>query len=261
MIRYFVQLEYDGTNYFGFQKQKHTRNTIQNKINKALASIANHKVKTVCAGRTDSGVHALNQIIHFDTNSKRTINSWIKGTNTYLPGDIAVKGFYKVDKNLHARFDASSRTYKYFIKQSSEKIAVERNNCLWVKEKLNVELMNKACNYLLGEKDFSSFRASRCQSASAIRTVHQALFRQKGQYLVFEISANAFLLNMIRILVGTLIDVGKKEISIKAFQKIINSKKRSSAGKTVSPNGLYFYGPEYNTFKYIKNLSLIDELD
>ena len=95
MIRYFVQLEYDGTNYFGFQKQKHTRNTIQNKINKALASIANHKVKTVCAGRTDSGVHALNQIIHFDTNSKRTINSWIKGTNTYLPGDIAVKGFYK----------------------------------------------------------------------------------------------------------------------------------------------------------------------
>ena len=192
MIRYFVQLEYDGTNYFGFQKQKHTRNTIQNKINKALASIANHKVKTVCAGRTDSGVHALNQIIHFDTNSKRTINSWIKGTNTYLPGDIAGKGFYK-----------------YFIKQSSEKIAVERNNCLWVKEKLNVELMNKACNYLLGEKDFSPFRASRCQSASAIRTVHQALFRQKGQYLVFEISANAFLLNMIRILVGTLIDVGK----------------------------------------------------
>ena len=185
MIRYFVQLEYDGTNYYGFQKQKHTRNTIQNKINKALASIANHKVKTVCAGRTDSGVHALNQIIHFDTNSKRTINSWIKGTNTYLPGDIAVKGFYKVDKNLHARFDASSRTYKYFIKQCSEKIAIERNNCLWIKEKLNVELMNKACNYLLGEKIFRHFEHQGVNLLLSNKNSSSSFLQTKGPIFSF----------------------------------------------------------------------------
>ena len=261
MIRYFVQLEYNGTNYFGFQNQKHTRNTIQSKLNKALSIVANHKVKTVCAGRTDSGVHALNQIVHFDTDSKRTINSWVKGTNRYLPEDIAVKGFYKVDNNLHARFDAEIRTYKYLIKQCENKIAIETNNCLWIKEKLNVEHMNKACKHLLGEKNFSSFQAARCQSKTAVRTIYKAFFRQKGQYVIFEISANAFLLNMIRILVGTLIDVGKKEISVQDFQIIINSKKRSTAGKTVSSNGLYFYGPEYNTFQYKKNLSFIDELD
>lgn len=261
MIRYFVQLEYKGTNYSGFQKQRNTRNTVQAKLNKALSAVANHKVLTVCAGRTDSGVHATNQIVHFDTNSKRTLKSWINGANRYLPDDISIKGVYKVENKLHARFDATSRTYKYLIRRSEQKIGLLSDSCLWIRKELNINLMNKACIHLLGEKDFTSFRASGCQANSAVRSIYEANLKQKGPFIIFHIRANAFLLNMIRIIVGTLIQVGTKDISVPQFKRIIQSKKRSLAGKTVEPKGLYFYGPEYNTFQYQINECFIDELD
>ena len=261
MNRFFAQLEYQGTRYLGFQKQKNTKKTIQSQVESALSKVANHKITTICSGRTDSGVHATNQIIHFDSKSKRSTDSWVRGANTYLPNDIAIKNIFKVENNLHARFDAKYRTYIYLIKNSPQKPAIEANNSLWVRANLDIKKMNTACKYLLGEKDFSSFRSTNCQSNTPIRTIQSAVFKKKREYILFKIKGNAFLQNMIRIMVGTLIEVGKKNLDISDFKGIIKAKNRKKACKTVSPNGLYFIGPEYNDFKYKKNKAFIDELD
>ena len=261
MSRFFAQLEYQGTNYFGFQKQKNLKNTIQENVELALSKVANHKILTVCSGRTDAGVHATNQIIHFDSRSKRTTESWVRGANTYLPNDIAIKNIFKVSNNLHARFDAKCRTYNYLIKNSPQKTAIETNNSLWIRANLNIKKMNAACKHLLGEQDFSSFKSSSCQSKTAIRQIYSAKFTKKKEYILFEIKGNAFLQNMIRIIVGTLIDVGKNNLTITEFKNIIKAKDRKKASKTVSPNGLYFLGPEYNDFTYRKNKVFLDELD
>ena len=260
MNRFFVQLEYDGTKYHGFQKQPKTTKTIQHHLNKALTKVANHKISTVCCGRTDAGVHAFNQFVHFDTSSSRKINSWIKGVNVNLPDDIAVKNFYKVDKNYHARFDATSREYVYVIKNGNTPPAIGFNNCLWIRQSLNTDKMNKAAQHLLGERDFSAFRASGCQSKSPIREIVKAKIISKGEYIYFCIKGNAFMLNMVRIIVGTLLDVGANKIKITDFKEIIKQKDRKKAGKTISPKGLYFLGPEYNDLNYSKG-TILDELD
>ena len=261
MARFFAQLEYQGTKYLGFQKQKTTKKTIQSQVDSALSKVANHKITTICSGRTDSGVHATNQIIHFDSKSKRSTDSWVRGANTYLPNDIAIKNIFKVENNLHARFDAKYRTYVYLIKNSRQKPAIEANNSLWIRTNLNIKKMNSACKYLLGEQDFSSFRSTNCQSKTAIRNIYSATFTQKKEYILFQIKGNAFLQNMIRIIVGTLIEVGKNNLTISKFKNIIKAKNRKKACKTVSPNGLYFIGPEYNDFTYTKNKVFLDELD
>ena len=261
MTRFFAQLEYQGTRYLGFQKQKNTKKTIQSQVDSALSKVANHKITTICSGRTDSGVHATNQIIHFDSKSKRSTDSWVRGANTYLPNDIAVKNIFKVENNLHARFDAKYRTYIYLIKNSTQKPAIEANNSLWIRANLNIKKMNAACKHLLGEQDFSSFRSTTCQSKTAIRNIYSATFTQKKEYILFQIKGNAFLHNMIRIIVGTLIEVGKNNLTISKFKNIIKAKNRKKACKTVSANGLYFIGPEYNDFTYTKNKVFLDELD
>jgi len=260
MNRFFVQLEYDGTKYHGFQRQPKTSKTIQHYLNKALTKVANHKISTVCCGRTDAGVHAFNQFVHFDTSSSRKIDSWIKGVNVNLPDDISVKNFYKVDKDYHARFDAISREYIYVIKNGNTPPAIGFNNCLWIRQSLNTDKMNKAAQHLLGEKDFSAFRASGCQSKSPIRQIVKAKIISKGEYIYFCIKGNAFMLNMVRIIVGTLIDVGTNKIKITDFKEIIKQKDRKKAGKTIPPKGLYFLGPEYNELNYSK-VTILDELD
>ena len=260
MNRFFVQLEYDGTKYHGFQKQPKTTKTIQYHLDKALTKIANHKIITVCCGRTDAGVHALNQFVHFDTSSLRKIDSWIEGVNANLPNDIAVKNFYKVEKNYHARFNATSREYLYLIKNAKTPPAIGFNNCLWIKQTLNVEKMDRAAKYLMGEKDFSAFRSSGCQSKSPVREITKTKIFKKGQYIYFLIKGNAFMLNMVRIIVGTLLDVGGNKINIGDFKRVIKEKNRKNAGKTISPKGLYFLGPEYNDLNYRKEV-IFDELD
>ena len=260
MNRFFVQLEYDGSRYHGFQKQPKTSKTIQYHLDRALTKVANHKISTICCGRTDAGVHAFNQFVHFDTNSTRKIDSWVKGTNANLPDDIVVKNFFKVDTNYHARFDATSREYLYVIKNANTPPAIGFNNYLWIKKSLNIEKMNKAAKYLIGEKDFSAFRASGCQSKSPIREITKAKIVRKGEYVYFVIKGNAFMLNMVRIIMGTLLDVGINKISIGDFKEIIKKKNRKNAGKTISPKGLYFLGPEYNELNYIKE-GILNELD
>ena len=253
MDRYFAQVEYLGSHYHGFQCQKNTNKTIQYELENALSKVGNEEIKVVCSGRTDAGVHALNQIIHFDTKSKRKIDSWIKGANRFLPEDICLKNIFKVSNEMHARFNAISRTYVYLIQNSLEKPAINSKKALWCSHALDHKKMNSAAKKLIGEKDFSSFRASGCQSHSPIRKITVAEVNRKGKYIIIKVTGNAFMLNMMRIIVGTLLRVGKKEIGIREFEQIIKLKNRKYSGKTVSPNGLYFIGPEYNEIEYKKD--------
>ena len=171
-----------------------------------------------------------------------------------------MKNFFKVDTNYHARFDATSREYLYVIKNANTPPAIGFNNYLWIKKSLNIEKMNKAAKHLIGEKDFSAFRASGCQSKSPIREITKAKIVRKGEYVYFVIKGNAFMLNMVRIITGTLLDVGTNKKNISDFKEIIKQKNRKKAGKTISPKGLYFLGPEYNELNYIKE-GILNELD
>ena len=252
-LRFFCQLEYDGSKYKGFQAQKSTNKTIQYEVEQALAKVANHKINIVCSGRTDAGVHAVNQIFHFDTSAERNINSWIRGTNANLPDNISLINFFSVGTDSHARFDAISREYIYLISNSDSKPAIHNKKTLWVRKKLDVKAMNDAAKQLIGEKDFSSFRATGCQSKHSIREIYEAEVRQNNDLISFRIKANAFMLNMVRIIVGTILAVGCNEKSLSDFANIIEAKDRKQSGKTVDPFGLYFMGPEYNYLNYKKN--------
>tara|TARA_Y100001970_G_scaffold121071_1_gene150127 strand:- start:11374 stop:12165 length:792 start_codon:yes stop_codon:yes gene_type:complete len=238
-------IEYEGTNYFGFQKQKTTTQTIQGNLEKAISEIADHKSKVFCCGRTDRGVHALNQVIHFDTFSERENHEWLRGVNSLLPSDIRVKWVKEVDNNFHARFSATSRTYRYIINNSGEESALWSNRSLWIKDRLYLQKMRDASKYLIGENDFSSFRGSGCQSSSAIRFLETLSISKENNFIIFEITANSFLLHMVRIIIGTLLKVGRKEITAEKVKSIMFSKDRKQSGKTVSPKGLYLISADY----------------
>ena len=245
IFRIVLGIEYDGTAYRGFQKQKNTIKTIQGCLDKALSQIADQNIVTVCSGRTDAGVHAYCQTIHFDTASIREIKSWIEGGNALLPKDIRIIWAKGVTNDFHSRFSAISRTYRYIIRNSSLPSALERNQNLWVKENLDLSAMRRASSYLIGENDFSSFRSSSCQSKTPYRNIHSIEVKKKGDLISIEITANAFLLNMVRIIIGTLLEVGTKKIVPKKVKHILEAKDRRLAGKTSSPKGLYFVGTKY----------------
>jgi len=253
LTRVALGIEYFGTEYSGWQKQKTTKNTIQEIIENALSQIADHEIKTICSGRTDAGVHALSQIIHFDSSSKRFQKAWIKGTNSILPNNISVIWAKKVPNEFHARFSAINRTYKYLIINKAQDSILRSKKSILVKQKLNLEIMKEASQHLLGEQDFSSFRASGCQSKTAMRNIKQIKILKNKNTFTIEISANAFLLNMVRIIVGTLIDFGINNSDPTIMKNILDSRDRKLAGKTANPDGLYFIGPEYpDVFKIKK---------
>ena len=245
MKRFAASIEYYGTNYSGWQKQKQTLDTVQEKVENAFSSIANEKVNVVCSGRTDAGVHALSQVIHFDTNTKRLKKSWVEGTNSLLPNDISINWIKSVDDTFNARFSAVSRTYKYVVFNKTSSSIIHSNRATIVKEKLDIDIMIKASRFLLGEKDFSSFRASGCQSKTPMRNVRDIKITKKKNTITFEISANAFLFNMVRIIMGTLINFGIKKLDPKLMKEILDAKDRKEASKTFDSCGLYFIGPEY----------------
>lgn len=245
MQRYALGLEYLGTKYKGWQKQKKTNQTIQYFLEESLSKIADEQVKVFCSGRTDAGVHSKLQITHFDTNAYRKIDSWILGTNSILPKDISVKWVKKVPDTFHARFSAIKRTYRYHIFNGRQQSVLNRNFTLHIKDRINITNMIEASRYLIGEKDFSSFRASGCQSNSPKRNIFNISIKKNAQIISIEISANAFLLNMVRIIVGTLIEIGTKEIEPTAMKEIIYSKDRKNSGRTVDSKGLFFIGAEY----------------
>ncbi|WP_440683235.1 tRNA pseudouridine(38-40) synthase TruA [Cysteiniphilum halobium] len=235
---YALVLEYAGTSYCGWQRQKHSK-SVQECLEKALSIIANESIEVICAGRTDAGVHATAQVIHFTTSVVRQEKAWVLGVNAHLPSDINVSHVYEVDIDFSARFSALYRRYQYVIYQSKTPSALWHKRTTWMNQVLDLNKMNTACTYLLGEQDFSSFRSSQCQSTSVHRNIHHAYFTQHAQFIIFDIQGNAFLHHMVRNIVGSMLEVGLAKKPHDWIKELIVAKDRTQAGITASPQGLY----------------------
>ncbi len=242
-------IEYAGRHYFGWQKQDISP-TIQEVLESALSEIADENIRVVCAGRTDTGVHALQQVVHFETKSQREPQAWILGTNTKLPNDIAVTWVLNVDDDFHARFSAENRTYQYIILNRQARPAILNGLVTWEYRKLDLERMQQASQCLIGEHDFSSFRAAACQANTPIRTIHKLEINKLRDCFLITICANAFLHHMVRNIAGVLMAVGQGKKEISWATDVLAAKDRKAGGVTASPDGLYLVNIKYPE-KYI----------
>ncbi|WP_343192744.1 tRNA pseudouridine(38-40) synthase TruA [Buchnera aphidicola (Taiwanaphis decaspermi)] len=238
-------VEYCGSSYHGWQVQNDVINSVQKTLEKAISLIACHNIKIFCAGRTDSGVHSLGQVIHFSTHTKRKSKVWLLGINYYLPKDISIKWIKKVSNNFDARFSACSRRYFYIIYNSFSRPAVFFNYYTHISKNINIDIMNAACKYIIGEHDFSSFRSSSCQSKTSYRRIIHLFVVKKYKYIVIDIKANAFLHNMVRIIVGSLIKIGCGQKTSFWMYELLTKKNRKLAGPTAPSKGLYFVSVHY----------------
>lgn len=236
---------YRGDGYHGWQSQPGGR-TVQDRLEAALGQFAAEPVATVCAGRTDTGVHGLNQVVHFDTPLDRPEFSWVRGTNRYLPKDIAVQWCRPVDARFHARHSARGRRYRYLLLESPVRPAIERGACGWVFRPLDGEAMRSAAALLLGEHDFSSFRSSECQALSPVKDLRRLDIARRGAYWRFDFEASAFLHHMVRNLMGCLVAVGQGHRPAAWMAEVLAARSRDAAAPTFAPEGLYFVGPAYD---------------
>ncbi len=243
-MRIALGIEYDGSQYHGWQKQPGLH-TVQGSIESAIQQVAQQPIEVVCAGRTDTGVHAVGQVLHFDTTVKRNLHSWIHGTNTFLSKDVCVRWAKEVPEDFHARYSAQSRTYRYIICDESIRPALFRRNVTWIYRKLNHEHMAEGVKYLIGEHDFTSFRASDCQSLSPMRFVKAVSVTRYQRYVQIEITANAFLHHMVRNIAGVLMAVGTGKRRPSWVQEVLEAKDRRLGAETAPPYGLYFVNAEY----------------
>lgn len=244
-MRIALCVEYDGSAFAGWQSQPHGR-TVQDVLEKALATIADAPVRTSCAGRTDAGVHALAQVVHFDTDAQRPDTAWVRGTNANLPPQVAVRWALRVDAEFHARFSARSRSYRYLLLNRSVRPAVSNGRVGWFHLPLDVDAMRAAADCLVGEHDFSAFRAAECQAKSPVKVVRSIDISRQDELIVFQITANAFLHHMVRNLVGSLVYVGKAYRSPKWMSDVLVSRDRANAAPTFDAAGLYFAGVGYD---------------
>ncbi len=240
-------VEYLGTDFHGWQLQKSGIRTVQQVVEEALSSIADEPVRVFCSGRTDAGVHAIEQIIHFETNVKREDKAWLFGGNVNLPHDVNFKWVKQVNDDFHARFNAYARQYHYKIHNTPVRSALIGTHSLWEPRELDIAAMSTAAEYLLGEHDFSSFRGSLCQAKSPIKTIEFIRLTQTGDEILLDIKANAFLHHMVRNIVGTLLKVGRGEKPIEWVKEVLEAKDRKRAGATAPPQGLYFLKAFYNS--------------
>ncbi|WP_111640080.1 tRNA pseudouridine(38-40) synthase TruA [Marinomonas shanghaiensis] len=238
-------VEYDGADYKGWQAQKFGVPSVQESLEKALSVIANHPVRVICAGRTDAGVHACAQVVHFETNVERSERSWTTGVNTYLPNNIAVVAARYVSEDFHARFSALSRRYRYVIYSSDFCPAILPKGVTWTHKALDVVAMKEAAKVFLGTHDFSSFRAIGCQAKTPFRTVLNFEVYQLGQYIVLDVRANAFLHHMIRNFAGVLMSIGAGEKPVSWAKETLEARDRTKGGITAPPTGLYFVDAQY----------------
>lgn len=244
MVRIALGVRYDGSAYHGWQIQKGLK-TVQGEIEKALTAVANHSISLVCAGRTDAGVHASGQVVHFDTTSYRKTQAWVFGTNRNLSPDISILWAKEVDNHFHARFSAESRRYRYFIYNSETRPGILRKVVGWHYRPLDEERMRKAARCFIGEHDFKSFQGAGCQSQTSVRTIfHIEIFRIR-RMVVIEVQGNAFLLHMVRNIVGVLLDIGSGEKEPEWAEAVLKSKDRRQRKGTVSPNGLCLIEVKY----------------
>jgi tRNA pseudouridine38-40 synthase len=236
--RWAALVSYNGAHYCGFQRQKHSPSVQQN-IEQALSSVANQPVLTTCAGRTDSGVHATGQVVHWDSAAPRTARNWLAGANRMLADDIALGWVVAVDERFHARFSAYSRTYRYCLLAAPTRPAVLAEGITWVRGELDITAMRAALPALLGEQDFSAVRGAGCQSHSPYREVQAATLSEHGQLLVLEITANAFLLHMVRNIVGALLWIGSGKQPPGWLAELLAGRDRRASAPTASGRGLY----------------------
>ncbi len=243
-MRLALGISYNGQAYQGWQSQL-SGQTVQDKLELALGKFTGHRVSTLCAGRTDAGVHGLMQVVHFDTPLSRSTASWVRGTNAFLPRDMAVEWAQEVPPEFHCRASALTRRYAYILRESAVRPSIDADRVGWSFRPLDRVAMQTAAQYLLGENDFTSFRASACQALSPIKTLQRADISQRGAYWRFEFEANAFLHHMIRNIMGCLIAVGQHKYPPEWVQEVLLARDRDAAAPTFSPNGLYFLGPRY----------------
>lgn len=256
--RWALGVEYDGREFHGWQTQglaPHAAGgrpagsvlpTVQDALEAALTQIADAPVQVLCAGRTDAGVHATGQVIHFDTAADRPDTAWVRGVNALLPEACAVRWAKPVPADFHARFSATGRHYRYILLNRAERPAVFAGRIGWFHRPLDAEVMSSAVQLILGTHDFSAFRAAECQANSPIRTMSEARVARRGDWLVFDFAANAFLQHMIRNLVGALVHIGKGGAAPSLMTELLAQKDRTVAPPTFMPDGLYLTGVDYD---------------
>jgi len=244
LVRFAACVEYDGSAYYGWQRLSH-RPSVQEEVEKAISAVANEPVSVQCAGRTDSGVHATGQIIHFETTAVRPLRGWLRGSNIKLPDGIALRWIQPAVDDFHARFSAHARRYRYIIQNRDARPGLLKGRVTWNYHPLNVEQMHEAAQHLLGENDFTSFRAAACQSNHAMREMQEISVSRRGEFIYIDVKANAFLHHMVRNIVGSLLLVGKGEKPADWFVELLDLRDRSQAGMTASADGLYLVHVSY----------------
>jgi tRNA pseudouridine38-40 synthase len=247
-VRIALGLSYNGGRYEGWQSQL-SGNTVQDQLEKALGKFAAQPIRTLCAGRTDAGVHGLMQVVHFDTPLARETASWVRGTNAFLPRDIAVQWARQMPDTFHCRGSAIARRYAYVLLESPVRPSVEAGRVGWVYRPMDEAAMQQAITHLIGEHDFSSFRAAQCQAKSPVKTISRIEISRRGEgesrYWRFEFEANAFLHHMIRNIMGCLVAIGQGSHTPDWLAEVVAARSRQVAAPTFSPDGLYFLGPVY----------------
>ena len=243
-MRIALGIEYDGTDFSGWQRLSHG-DTVQARVEEALSFVAAEPVEVVCAGRTDAGVHARCQVVHFDTQAKRGERGWMLGSNSRLPPSVAVRWARPVADDFHARFGARARRYRYVILNRPVRAALDARYVTWERVPLDAQRMHAAAQALLGEQDFSAFRTIACQAPNPRRKVHEISVLRDGERVVMEIQANAFLHHMVRNIVGSLLPVGRGEQQPEWIAQLLAGRNRALAGPTAPPQGLSFLGPLY----------------
>ncbi len=244
-MRLALGVEYDGSRFCGWQAQKEDLPTVQGALEAALSTVANEPVKVVCAGRTDTGVHGVGQVIHFDTAARRSERSWILGTNANLHKGVSVQWAQVVDDGFHARFSALRRRYRYVILNRFSRPSFARGRVTWERRPLDEARMQQAARHLVGEHDFNAYRAVACQAHSPVRTVSRLEIRRTDDLLTMDIEANAFLHHMVRNIAGVLMTIGAGEQGVDWSREVLESRDRTRGGITAPPHGLYFMGVDY----------------
>ncbi len=244
-MRIALGLEYDGSQFFGWQSQA-DGHTVQDTLQSALSGIAGERVSAIAAGRTDSGVHALEQVVHFDTEVERPLSAWVRGVNALLPESIAVLWAHAVPDEFHARFSAQARSYHYVLINRPVRSAVYHGKVGWFHTPLDITRMCVAAQHLLGEHDFSAFRSSECQAKSPIKNLARLDINNQGDVIIFDLTANAFLHHMVRNIVGCLVYVGKGKHPPQWMKEVLESRNRNFAAPTFAPGGLYLRRIQYD---------------
>ena len=244
-MRVALGIAYRGSAYSGWQSQPGGR-TVQDQLEQALSAFAGAPLRSICAGRTDAGVHALNQVVHLDAHVERDAVAWVRGTNRYLPADVAVQWCRFVPDSFHARATAIGRRYVYVLLESAVRPALENGLVGWTFRKLDAEAMRAAAGVLVGSHDFSAFRSAECQALSPVKTLRRLTIEQRGGYWRLSFDADAFLHHMIRNIVGCLVAVGSGARPVSWLADVLAARDRSLAAATFAPDGLYFMGPYYD---------------